>query len=397
MPLAYLVNVYPSPSHTFIRREIAALEELGWEVSRFSVRRSDSPLVDVKDQAELTQTEVILDAGGMGLLVAVMGCLLRSPGRYLRAARMAWRLGRMSDRGLLRHVVYLAEAAWLRRRLAEQDISHLHAHFGTNSATVALLSRLLGGPKYSFTVHGPEEFDKATILGLDQKIAQADFVVAISQFGRSQLFRWCNYSEWPKIRVVHCGLDQQFFTEEPTPVPDNRRLVCVGRLCEQKGQLLLVEAVERLIADGHAAELVLVGDGPMRSEIESRIRDSQLESHIRITGWASGETVRREIEQARVFVLPSFAEGLPVVIMEAMALGRPVISTYVAGIPELVIPGENGWLVPAGDVQSLSDAILEAINTPLERLIAMGLSGRNRTLERHNSRTEASKLAAHFK
>jgi len=395
-PIAYLVNVYPSPSHSFIRREIAALEELGWAVSRFSMRRSDSPLVDPGDQAELTRTEVILDAGAVGLLLAVLGCLLWSPGRFLRASGMALRLSRSSDRGLFRHGIYLAEAAWLRRRLAGQGISHVHAHFGTNSATVALLCRLLGGPKYSFTAHGPEEFDKATVLGLDQKIVNAAFVVAISQFGRSQLYRWCNYFDWPKVQVVHCGLDQQFFAEEPSPVPDNRRLVCVGRLCEQKGQLLLVEAVERLTVDGHSVELVLVGDGPMRSEIESRIRDGHLESHIRITGWASGETVRREIEEARLFVLPSFAEGLPVVIMEAFALGRPVISSYVAGIPELVHPGVNGWLVPAGDVDSLATAIREALNTPIERLREMGAHGRESVLECHDIRKEAAKLAALF-
>jgi colanic acid/amylovoran biosynthesis glycosyltransferase len=394
--IAYLVNVYPSPSHSFIRREIAALEDLGWSVSRFSVRRSDSPLVDPADQAELSRTEVILDAGTIALLLAVLGCLLRSPGRFLRAARMALRLGRISDRGVFRHAIYLAEAAWLRNRLLGQGITHLHAHFGTNSATVALLCRLLGGLKYSFTVHGPEEFDKATILGLDQKIAHAAFVVAISQFGRSQLYRWCDYADWPKIQVVHCGLDQAFFTAEPTPVPDNRRLVCVGRLCEQKGQLLLVEAGKQLGDAGHQIELVLVGDGPMRSEIESRISDCRLQSHIRITGWASGEVVMREIQESRVFVLPSFAEGLPVVIMEAMALGRPVISTYVAGIPELVRPSENGWLVPAGNVDTLAHAIREALDAPVDCLNEMGRAGRKAVLMSHEIRKEASKLASLF-
>ena len=211
-----------------------------------------------------------------------------------------------------------------------------------------MLVHELGGPRWSFTVHGPEEFDKAPLIGLAEKIRRCTFVVAISSYGRSQLYRIVEQQHWPKVHVVHCGLEPDFLAAPATPVPATPRLVCVGRLCEQKGQLLLIEAAGRLAARGVAFELVLAGDGELRDEIEALIRKNNLTSRVRITGWISSNDVSDEILAARALVLPSFAEGLPVVIMEAMALSRPVISTFVAGIPELVRPGNTaGWCRPA--------------------------------------------------
>ena len=174
------------------------------------------------------------------------------------------------------------------------------------------------------------------------------------------------------------------------PAPAARRLVCVGRLCEQKGQLLLVEAARRLAAQGIEFELVLAGDGELRSEIEALIGRYKLQDRVRITGWISGDEVREQILAARALVLPSFAEGLPIVIMEAMALKRPVISTFVAGIPELVHPGEHGWLVPAGDVEALADVMRACLETPVETLVRMGEAAHKRVLERHSVDTRGS-------
>lgn len=427
--IAYLVNVYPAPSHSFIRREILALEELGWQVARYSVRRTESPLHDAGDQREAKKTYVLLEAGVVRIAVALVVSVCRTPIRFVLALRLAWKLGRRSERGRMYHAIYLAEACLLKRRLVTEQIEHVHAHFGTNSTTLALLCYVLGGPGYSFTVHGPEEFDKGTALGLKEKIRHASFVVAISQFGRSQLYRWSNSLDWSKIHVVHCGLDASYLDHDHSPVSDSQRFVCVGRLCEQKGQLLLVDAFARLInastersspnvaafakmqasqtpgvealARTHSPlpkpELVLVGDGPMRPEIEARIDSRGIRDHVRITGWASGDTVQKELAAARTIILPSFAEGLPVVLMEALAMERPVISTYVAGIPELVRPGENGWLVPAGDVDALVAAMHEALETPVERLQEMGCASRKRVFERHNIRSEVVKLSNLFR
>jgi len=257
-----------------------------------------------------------------------------------------------------------------------------------------MLVRALGGPPYSFTVHGPDEFLRP--IGLDEKIRRSAFVVAISNFGRSQLFLRSRHADWPKVKIVHCGLEKSFY-EDASPTRGPPRLICVGRLCEAKGQLLLIEAAALLADEGIAFELVLVGDGPMRQEIEDLVQKCGLGARVRITGWISSSEVREEILAARALVLPSFAEGLPVVIMEAMALRRPVLSTYVAGIPELVRHGQEGWLVPAGAVKELAEAMDACLASSIDDLRRLGDAAQSRVLVRHCADTEAGKLAELFR
>jgi len=257
-----------------------------------------------------------------------------------------------------------------------------------------MLAHLLGGPPYSFTVHGPQEFERP--FGLEEKIRHANFVVAVSEFGRSQLYLRCRHGDWPKVKVIHCGLEKEFYDIPPRAIPAAPRLVCVGRICEAKGQMLLIEAAARLAARGIAFELTLAGDGPMRGEIEALIERHRLGEQIRITGWVSSPQVREEIMASRALVLPSFAEGLPVVLMEAMALRRPVVTTYVAGIPELVRHGQDGWLLPAGSVAALAEAMTQCLSKRPEELQVMGDAAFHRVLERHSIDTEASKLARHL-
>lgn len=398
--LAYLVNQYPKVSHTFIRREIRALEQLGLHVERVSVRDTRAEASDDADREEASHTNVLLEKtlrGALAIGAATVRAALADPRRAARAARLALALGRRNERGPLVHLAYLAEAARLVELTRQHGIEHVHAHFGTNSATVALLAHELGGPGFSFTAHGPEEFDKPDAIALAYKIDQARFVVGVSSFGRSQLLRRTPARSWDKIKVVPCGVDDSFLSDQHlVPIPAARRLVCVGRLCEQKGQLLLLEAAGRLAKDGADFELVLVGDGELRAECEALIRRHGLERRVRITGWATGERVRDELNAARALVLPSFAEGLPVVIMEALALRRPVISTFVAGIPELVEPGVSGWLVPAGDVERLTAAMRECLAAPPEALERLGAAGRARVLERHDAAHAAALLADAF-
>jgi glycosyltransferase involved in cell wall biosynthesis len=277
--------------------------------------------------------------------------------------------------------------------LIQEKIVHLHAHFGTNSADVAMLAHVLGGPPWSFTVHGPEEFDKPQSIGLSEKIRRCAFVVAISSFGRSQLFRLAEHTLWPKIHVVHCGLESAFYRNEANPSPMTRNFVCVGRLCEQKGQLLLIDAARKLLERGEKFNLTFAGDGELRPELEALIIKYKLQNDVRVTGWLSSEQVRNEIISARALVLPSFAEGLPVVIMEAMALKRPVISTFVAGIPELVRHGRHGWLIPAGDADELANAMQECLAASPAALERMGEAGYDVVTRRHDVDKEAALLA----
>lgn len=394
--VAYLVNQYPKVSHSFIRREIVGLEASGVTVERFAIRSCAAELVDTADQQELAKTRIVLEAGAPKLLGALIRMLLTRPKQWFQALAVAVQFGRRSERGVLRHLVYLVEASLLCQWLGQTKIQHIHAHFGTNSTTVALLCHILSGVTYSFTVHGPEEFDRVYDISLADKIRRAAFVVAISSYGQSQLYRWCSHDQWPKIQVVHCGVDDSFLEQPPTAISSEPRLVCVGRLCEQKGQLLLLEAIAQLAQEGLTFKLILVGDGPLRPEIEALMARNNLQDYVEITGWASNERVRHELLRSRAMVLPSFAEGLPVVIMEALALQRPVLSTYVAGIPELVVPEQCGWLVPPGSVKDLVDALRVVLQASVEQLETLGRAGRERVAVQHNISLESSKLANLF-
>lgn len=394
MKIAYLVNQYPRTSHSFIRREIQALEALGVDVRRFSLRGLAGDLPTPADREELAKTRVVLASGLRGLLRALWREAVRGPIRLLAATALAVRLGWGTERGVLRYLAYLAEACALVEWLRAESVEHLHVHFGTNGAVVALLVRELQGPPYSLTVHGPREFDSPEDLRLREKVARAAFTVAISSFGRSQLYRWARYEDWSRIHVVRCGLEPDLLTAPPLAVPAKPRLVCVGRLCEQKGHLLLLEAVAQLAAEGVEFELVLVGDGPLRAAVEKRIHEEGLSGRVRLAGWLGAPAVRDEILRSRALVLASFAEGLPVVLMEAMALRRPVVTTAIAGHPELVESGVNGWLVPAGSVEVLAEAMRQVIMAPPEQLDRMGRAGAARVAMLHDARKEAAVLQA---
>jgi colanic acid/amylovoran biosynthesis glycosyltransferase len=383
--VGYLVNQYPTVSHTFIRREIAAVERCGAvDVGRYSLRRAVHGFVDSADHLEAAKTRVVLDSSKISLAATLLRTGLQSPARFLSALALTVATGWGSDRGLLRHFAYLVQAAALLHALRQDGVDHVHAHFGTKAAAVAMLCRELGGPPYSFTIHGPLEFELARLLSLREKIARAEFVVGITEFCRSQIWRNCDPAHWNKVHVVSCGVDAGFLDRDPEPISKAPTLVFVGRLSDHKAPGLLVEAAGQLQRAGIRFQLTFAGDGELRSDLEAAIARCNLGERVRIAGFSDEPAVRKYMREARALVLPSFAEGLPVVIMEAFALGRPVVSTFVAGIPELVEPGKSGWLVPAGSVERLTDALREVIEAPVERLEAMGRVGRARVIERHD-------------
>jgi len=364
------------------------MEALGVSVARFALRPG-TDLVDEKDKAEEKKTRFVLKAG----LSEFFRCavkLMTKPLVVMIVVRQALVMGRRSDRGVLRHLAYVAEAAVLVDWCRNDGIQHIHAHFGTNSAAIAMYASQLSGISYSFTAHGAEDFEKGA--SADVKLHNAAFAACVSSFGKSQLMYLSSPDQWKKIEIVHCGVDDALLTSpvhEPSSTP---RFVCVGRLSQEKGQLVLILAAKRLRDAGTPCEIVLAGDGPMRKSIEEAIRRAGLQGTVTITGWITGERVKAEIEASRALVLPSFSEGLPVVIMEALALNRPVISTYVAGIPELVQTGKTGWLVPAGDDIALAQAMREALLAPIAQLSAMGARGRHLVDANHNVVKEAEKL-----
>ncbi len=395
MRLAYLINQYPQVSHTFIRREIFALERRGFEVMRISLRGWNDKLVDLDDLSEQRRTRFVLKDGLLALVWPTARTLLERPHLFFQALLSAGRRSRQSKRSIFVHLGYLAEACRALIWVRESKIEHIHAHFGTNSADVAMLVNLLGGPAWSFTVHGSELIGDPQVIGLSEKIARCAFVVAVSSFGRAQLYRTAKTEYWPKIHLIRCGLEMDLYTNS-RPISDNGYLISIGRLSREKGYLLLLQAAARLAGEGVKFELRLAGDGPLRSELQRYISDNNLGSRVNLAGWLSNEQVRQEIVACRALVLSSLMEGLPVVLMEAMALKRPVIATCVGGIPELVSDGEHGWLVPTGDADALADAMRACLEASVSTLQRFGEAGFKQIIARHNVDKEVAKLAELF-
>ena len=395
--VAYLISEYPAVSHTFIRREIEALERQGVTVMRIALRGWNAAVVDESDRRERDRTRYVLRSGVLPLVGALLRSVWSRPGPLVRAARLAWRMSRDSERPLLVHLAYLVEACVIREWLARETVTHLHAHFAHNPAEVAMLTSALGGPPYSFTAHGSDIMNRPAQIGLPDTVGRAAFVVTVSSYGRSQVCRWIPHALWERVVVVRCGLERDYGTlGTPSPASGSRRLLCIGRLSAEKGQLLLVEAVAKLaLADEHV-ELTLVGDGAMRPAIQSLIDRHGLNHRIVITGWLDAGGIQAQLREARALVVPSLSEGLPVVIMEAMAMGRPVIAPYLAGIPELVIDGKNGWLFPAGDAAALARAISVCLASRETELDSMAQCARAAVLEKHDVDREAALLASLF-
>lgn len=393
MRVAYLINRYPAASHSFIRREIEAVEAEGTNVFRFSVRPAQlAELPDERDHAEVPKTVVLLQLGMFRLLFDTLRAMVLSPARFLATMRVAFAGVEWKPGSVVRRAAYLAEASALARRLRSKRIDHLHAHFGTNPAMVARLTSKLSGIPFSFTVHGPDEFDAPVALDLRGKVADSAFCVAISSYGRSQLMRWSHFADWQKIEVVRCGVDGSFLSDPVyAPIPPKPQLCAVARLSGQKGIPLLIEAAAVLKAKGKQFQLSIVGDGEMRPDIETMISRYELQTCVHLAGWASSETVIAQLRDARALVLPSFAEGLPVVIMEALALERPVVVTAIAGTPELV-DANCGWLIPAGSIEALVDAMNMAIDAPTDHLAEMGRVGRARVIAQHDAMQNGRQL-----
>ncbi len=399
--LAYLMNQYPAVSHTFVRRELRQIERMGHSVLRLSIRGADHAPVDPQDLEEQGRTVRCLSQPARRLLGAFLHAAVTRPRGMLRAAGLAMRMHRRSDRGLVAHAAYLVEAAFLLGVLRREGVRHVHVHFGTNAAGVMRLVRAMGGPTYSVAFHGSIEWDEPRQQDVGGKAADALFSTAISSFAAAQVKRWTPPESWDRIHIVRCTVDEGYLAGGPAIDPRSQTLVTVGRLGPEKGSALLVRAfadtVRELGDRAGRARLVFVGDGPMRPTIERAATELGIAGRVEIAGWQDEEGVRRRLIESRAFILPSFMEGLPVVIMEALALGRPVVATYVGGVPELVAPGENGWLVPAGDEAATRRAIAEALTMPAERLDAMGDAGRRAVRERHNTAVEAARLEALFR
>lgn len=391
VPIAYLVSEYPALSHTFIQREIAALRAEGRSVKTASLRRTSGHHVAGEAEAvEARETFYVIDAAkSPGTALAALSRVLMRPRAFLRAAGLAWRTRAPGAAAALRQVFYLAEAMVLARHLERQGVRHLHCHFENAGASVAMLTSELTGIPFSFTLHGPSIFFEPHRWQLGTKIAKAAFVACISDFCRSQGMIFADPEHWPKMEIVHCGVDPtRYGRGDHAP---GQHLVFVGRLAAVKGVAVLLHSMADLAPDHPDLRLTLIGDGPERGVLETLSRTLGLESRVAFVGAKTQGEVAETLRTADLFVLPSFAEGVPVVLMEAMASGVPVLTTRIAGIPELVEDGVSGRLVPPGNQGALTETIAALLADP-GAWAAMGAAGRAKVEADFAIATEAAKI-----
>jgi glycosyltransferase involved in cell wall biosynthesis len=375
--IGYLTSQFPAPSHTFIRREIAALRAMGLDIVTYSIQCPPAGLDAALDRAAAADTFTVLARSAFDFAKAHLTAVATRPGRYLRTLALACRHRVPGIRAAVWSMFHFAEAILLARRLEADGVTHLHNHFANSAATVGLLASRFSGINWSLTLHGISEFDYPAGLLLRDKIAAADFVACVSRFGMAQAMRLIPPGQWPKLSIVRCGIDLADLPTMPYQSIEGERplqVIAVGRLSPEKGQAGLLDAIAMLRDRSIDVALTMVGDGPEEASLHAQVDRLRIGALVRFVGRQDERTTLRSIAAADVLVLSSFMEGLPVVLMEAMALGIPVIATRVAGIPELVRDEVSGLLFDPADWGALADAIARlAADPPLrERLVAAG-------------------------
>jgi glycosyltransferase involved in cell wall biosynthesis len=400
LKLAYLVSRYPFVSHVFILREVLALRRAGAGIDTFTIRKPGAhEVLSEDDRAASASTYAIVPPKPVALAGAHLRALLGRPRRYLSTLRLAVALRGAGPRALLWQLFYFGEAALMWRECERRGIRHIHAHHANVASDVALLASHLGGERWSwsFTMHGSTEFFDVREHRLAQKVELAHFVVCVSHHGRSQLMSLVSTPHWDKLRVVHCGVDLSLFH------PDDERsgghsleVLTVGRTVPVKGQALLVEAVAALARRGLEIRLTIVGDGPELPALRAQAERLDVSDQVTFAGAVGQDEIRSYYAEADVFALPSFAEGIPVVLTEAMAMGLPVVASRITGIPELVEEGVSGVLVVPGRADQLTDALAHLVSEPPDRRRAMGRAGQEKVAREFDLETTAQELLVIF-
>lgn len=402
--VAYICNFYPAISNTFILSEVTRLRRLVGDVQVFSVRKPPpAHLLDPVSESEHDRTVYILPAGLTALIAAHVRSALWRPAAYTGALRRALQLRRPGWRGAVWQLFYFAEAMILADHCRRRRIRHLHAHFTDVASELALLvsdyfASTHTPVSWSLTVHGPVDFYQVEMKRIPDKIRSAEAVVCISDFTRSQLMAFSDERDWTKLRVIHCGIELERFRRHPRSRFSGHRaprVLTVGRFVQLKGHAVLLKAIAILATRGEPVEATLIGYGPKDGELKRLARELGIENLVHFPGAVGHDHIPEYLAEADVFVLPSFAEGVPISLMEAMAMETPVVSTRLMGIPELVDDGENGLLVRPGRSDELADAISRLTNST-ELCERLGRAARDKVEREFDVANSASALAGMY-
>ena len=395
-PIVYLLSQYPALTHTYLLREVLELRKLGLNIHVVSIRPSDRPVdtLEGAERDEAVPTFYVKLGGFWKTLATHAKFMARHPFSWIRGLNYTLHLSRRNPGKLLNHLFYFVEAIVVGCWMQNKRSSHVHTHF---VSTVAVILKKVFPITFSMTIHGPEEFDDAIGFHLDEKMATADFVFSISYYSQSQLMRASSSENWHKIQVVPLGVNPLAYRPAPRPAETGTfRLFCVARLAPVKAQTILLQSVASLIKAGRRIELHLVGGGSDRERLEHIAGELGIRSAVVFHGGLPHPRVIELLGTAHAFALASFAEGVPVALMEAMALEIPCIATCVMGIPELIRDRIDGLLVPPSDIRALSAAIEELIDHP-ELRARFGQSGRRHVMEKYDVERNVRTMADIFR
>lgn len=395
MRIAYFTNTYPRATDTFIRREVIGLRKRGFDVVTYSVRKTGSDHdVDEEVITEKRNTKYILPFNILALLILNFKTLIADPKNYLRTFILAYKTVRPGIKGHFLQLVYFLEAVSLSKLLIEDRVEHLHNHLGDNSGTVTLLAAKLADIPYSISIHGPHIFFDGLHWALDKKTEHAKFISCIGHFCTSQMMLYSDKEYWSKFKIIRCGVDlNRFDYQEPKGIA--KKIVYVGRLSAEKGVPILFDSIAKLKEQNYDVQLTLLGDGEDRDFLEKLAHDMNINDHVIFGGFVDQKTIATTLRESDIFVLPSFAEGIPVALMEAMAIGIPVIATYVGGVTELVIDQNTGQVVSPSDSEGLAQAIARYIDQP-EWCKTISKNAREKVATEFNIEDQVDKLAQLF-
>lgn len=397
--MAYVVSQYPMLSMIFIIREVIQLRNLGFRIDVASINAADRGREGLTETeaAEADMTYYVIPDGIRGALSAHTKTLKDNPVSYFRGWVRAFKLARLDIRRLVYNIAYLTEALMIGTWMQTRKQTHLHAHLGSQAATIAMLVKEVFGFSFSITVHGPDEFYDADRQYLGEKVIHSDFICCISHFARSQLSKLSPYEHWHKLKVARLGVDPSLFKPKKfNKNPDIFEVICVGRLCSAKGQHVLVDAIDHIIKQGKKIRLRIVGDGVDRQSLEKHVKDAGLDQDIIFEGAVNQDRIRDLYSRADAFSIPSFAEGIPVVLMEAMSMEIPCVTTRITGIPELIRDGIDGLMVAPSDVKGLAGALIQLMDKP-ELRKSMGKKARQRIIDEYNLEKNVGQLATVFR
>lgn len=398
--VAYVMSRFPKLTETFVLGEMQAVEELGVDVVLYPLLRQREAVVhpDAVPFCERARFQPFLS---WPILRSQLAFLRQSPRIYLGTL---WELLRRTWGSLNFFVGALGifpKVAHAARLMGAEGVAHVHCHFSNHPAAAGFVIHRLTGIPFSFTAHGSDlHVDRRMLCA---KLGEAAFVVAVSDYNRDVIVEECGEEAGQKIVVLHCGVDTEFFRPtEPEADEGPLSILSVGKLHEVKGQTYLVEACRLLVEAGIDVVCTLVGDGPDRGAIARQIADSGLDGHVKILGERDRVQVAALLGKAHAVAAPSVPtksgkrEGIPVVLMEAMSAGVPVVASRLSGIPELVEDEVSGLLVPPRDPTALAHALRRLHDEPALRE-RLALAGRDKVKREFDVRANAAELVRHFR